>query len=181
MAIQVTEYRFAPFEFRADPMGSPGILAGVAMPYGSVAELGGGLRERFEKGAFGADVERADVMANWQHAREAPLGRTGGGGLILADGPDALRAELILPATAAGRDVAELAKKRVLRGFSVEFRAAADRFEAGVRVVMRATLSGLAVVDRPAYGEALAALRARALDAAACQLAMYASGRRIWL
>ena len=175
MAEQTTEYRFAEFEFRADPVtGGPGILSGVAMPYGTVANLGGGLHERFDVGAFGGDVERADVLANWQHHREAPLGRTGGGGLTLTDGPDALRAELILPATAAGRDVAELASRRVLRGFSVEFRAAADRFERGIRVVMRARLLALAVVDRPAYGDALASLRARALDAAMPR-------RRVWL
>ena len=170
-----TECRFAAFEFRAADSGSsPGTLYGTAMPYGTVADLGGGLRERFMPGAFG-DVARADVLANWQHHREAPLARTGGGGLTLTDGPDALRAELVLPATAAGRDVAELASKRVLRGFSIEFRAPMDRFEGGVRVVQRAILTGLAVVDRPAYGEALAALRARALDAAG------ASRRRIWL
>ena len=175
MTDQVTEYRFAEFELRAGGDDrSPGTLAGVAMPYGTVADLGGGLRERFEPGAFGPDPGGRDVLANWQHSREAPLGRTGGGGLTLADGPDALRAELALPATAAGRDVAELARRRVLRGFSVEFTAAKDRFEGGVRVVMRATLSGLAIVDRPAYGEALASLRARALDAAMPR-------RRVWL
>ena len=175
MAPPAVEYRYAPFEFRAGDDRSPGTLAGVAMPYGSIADLGGGLRERFEPGAFGPDVARADVLANWQHAREAPLGRTGtGGGLTLTDGPEALRVELVLPATVAGRDVAELASRRVLRGWSVEFRAAVDRFEGGVRVVQRAVLSGLAVVDRPAYGEALASLRARALDAAMPR-------RRVWL
>ena len=175
MSKSTTEYRYAAFEFRAADSGSsPGTLHGTAMRYGDVADLGGGLRERFEAGAFGPDPGRRDVLANWQHSRESPLGRTGGGGLILTDGPDALRAELTLPATAAGRDVAELAKKHVLRGFSVEFRAAADRFEGGVRVVQRAILTGLAVVDRPAYFDALASLRARALDAAMPR-------RRVWL
>ena len=174
MSKPTTEYRYAAFEFRAAEGSSPGTLAGVAMPYGSVADLGGGLRERFDPGAFGPDVEGADVMANWQHAREAPLARTGGGGLTLTDGPAALRAVLVLPATAAGRDVAELASRRVLRGFSVEFRSAVDRFEGSVRVVQRAVLTGLGVVDRPAYGDALASLRARALDAVAPR-------RRVWL
>lgn len=174
MSKPTTEYRFAAFEFRAaDSDSSPGTLAGIAMRYGDVATLPGGIRERFEPGSFGPDVERADVLVNWQHHREAPLGRTGGGGLTLADGPDALRVALVLPATVAGRDVAELARRRVLRGFSVEFRAPMDRFEAGIRVVQRARLTGLAVVDRPAYGDALASLRARALDAAV--------RRRIWL
>ena len=176
-----TEYRFADFEFRAGAEGSPGTLTGTAMRYGDVAMLPGGVRERFEPGAFGADVERADVMANWQHARASPLGRTGGGGLTLTDAPAALRVELVLPDTAAGRDVAELAARRVLRGFSVEFRAAVDRFEAGVRVVQRAALSGLAVVDRPAYGDSLAALQARAARGSGIGAVAGGARRRIWL
>ena len=130
------EYRYAAFEFRAASEGSsPGTLAGAAMVYGTVADLGGGLMERFVAGAFGPDPGRRDVLANWQHSRESPLGRTGGGGLTLTDGPDALRAELVLPNTSTGRDVATLAARGVLRGFSVEFRSIADGFDRGVRVV----------------------------------------------
>jgi len=169
------EYRYAEFEFRAaSESSSPGTLAGVAMRYGTVADLGGGLMERFMPGAFGPDPGRRDVLANWQHSRESPLGRTGGGGLTLTDGPDALRAELVLPDTMAGRDVATLADRGVLRGFSVEFRSLSDGFDRGVRVVTGAVLTGLAIVDRPAYGDALASLRSRALDAAMPR-------RRIWL
>ncbi len=169
------EYRYAAFEFRAAGEGSsPGTLSGVAMPYGTVADLGGGLSERFTAGAFGPDPGRRDVVANWQHARESPLGRTGGGGLTLTDGPDALRVELVLPDTMAGRDVATLAARGVLRGWSVEFRAIADGFKGGVRVVTGAVLTGIAIVDRPAYGDALASLRARAIDAAMPR-------RRVWL
>ena len=167
------ERRYAAFEYRAVD-GGPGVLSGVAMPYGREAVLPGGLRERFEPGAFGPDVERADVMANWQHMREAPIGRTGGGGLVLQDGPQELRASLTLPDTTAGRDVATLARSGVLRGFSVEFVTLRDRVNAGVRVVERARLSGLAIVDRPAYRDALATLRARIEGAAAPR-------RRIWL
>ena len=168
------ERRFAAFEFRAAAAdGGPGTLSGVAMPYGREASLPGGLRERFDPGAFG-DVAAADVLANWQHERQSPLGRTGpGGGLVLEDGPEALRASLTLPPTAAGRDVAELARRRVLRGFSVEFVAREDAVLAGVRVVRRADLVGLAIVDRPAYPDALASLRARIEGAA--------PRRRIWL
>ena len=166
------ERRYAAFEFRAVD-GGPGVLSGVAMPYGSEAILPGGLRERFEPGAFGA-LDTADVIANWQHMRESPIGRTGGGGLVLQDGPQELRASLTLPDTTAGRDVATLARNGVLRGFSVEFFAMRDRVDAGVRVVERARLSGLSIVDRPAYRDALATLRARIEGAAAPR-------RRIWL
>ena len=172
---KTTEYRFAEFEFRAgDDERSPGTLTGIAMPYGQIADLGGGLRERFEPGAFGPDPGRRDVLANWQHSREAPLGRTGGGGLTLTDGPDALRVDLVLPSTAAGRDVAELSRRRVLRGFSIEFRPVREGFRGGVRVVAGAVLTGISIVDRPAYGDALAALRARALESVQPR-------RRVWL
>ena len=155
------EYRFAPFEFRAVD-GGPGVLDGVAMPYGSIAHVAPGLRERFEPGAFGADVGAGDVLVNWQHDRARPLARTRGGGLVLSDGPEALRAEVTLPNTEAGRDVAVLAQRGVLSGFSVEFHALRDRVEGGVRVVESARLSGVAIVDRPAYPDAvIAALRAR--------------------
>lgn len=162
----MNERRFHSFEFRAaGSSGSPGTLAGVVMPYGVDTELAPGIRERFEAGAFGPDVAGLDVVANRQHQRGDALARTGGGGLVLADAPDALRATLELPDTQSGRDVATLASRGVLRGFSVEFAGARDAFVGGVRVVREARLIGLAVVDTPAYGDALASLRARAAEA----------------
>lgn len=169
------ERRFAGFEFRAAGDGGPGVLAGVAMRYGTEAALPGGLRERFEPGAFG-DVAAADVLANWQHMRETPLARSRGGGLELEDGPRELRATVALPDTTAGRDVATLASRGVLAGFSVEFFAMRDRVEGGIRIVECASLVGLAIVDRPAYPDALATLRARIEGAAASP-----RHRRIWL
>ena len=44
-----------------------------------------------------------------------------------------------------------LVRSGVLRGLSIEFRAVAERIEAGVRVIERAVLRGVAVVDTPAY------------------------------
>ena len=153
------ERRFASFEFRSSD-GAPGVLSGVAIRYGDRAEIAPGLFERFEVGAFGPDVAKSTVVVNRQHSRSAPLGRAGGL-LRLSDSADALRAELKLPATRDGEDVAELVKQGVLRGFSVEFRATRDRIEGGTRVVERAELRGLAVVDDPAYGSSVVALRAR--------------------
>ena len=154
------EIRFAPFEIRSLD-GAPGILSGVAVRYGDRAEILPGVFERFEAGAFGADVAKSTVIVNRQHDRAAPLGRAGGL-LRLSDSPTELRAELTLPTTRDGEDVAELVRQGVLRGFSIEFRAKVDRIENGnTRVVESAELRGLSVVDDPAYGESVVALRAR--------------------
>ena len=157
------ECRFQPFEFRAaaDPDGSPGILSGIAMPYGARAEIAPGLFERFEPGAFEWD-EADGVLLNWQHDRGVPLARTGPGGvMVLQDSREALRLTAELPPTQGGRDVAELARRGVLRGFSIEFRAIRDSVVDGTRVVRQARLAAVSVVDRPAYGDAVAELRAR--------------------
>lgn len=134
-------------------------LEGVAIRYGDVAPMPWGT-ERFEPGAFG-DVAGADVLLNIQHDRGRPLARTGGGGLVLADSPDALTIRADLPATRESDDALALVRAGVLRGLSVEFRAVAERFEADVRVIERAALAAVAVVDSGAYPGSTVEARAR--------------------
>ena len=85
------------------------------------------------RGAFG-DLATADVLLNMQHDRGRPLARTGGqGGLTLTDSVTTLRAVVDLPPTRDGLDVAELLRRGVLAGFSLEFRVEAEgeRFGCG--------------------------------------------------
>ena len=56
-----------------------------------------------------------------------------------------------MPATREGDDALELVKNGTLRGLSVEFRALRDRFVGDLREIGRAVLSGIGLVDRPAY------------------------------
>lgn len=124
-------------------------LSGLAMPYGQVGKPGGGKpRERFAPGAFG---EPGDVMLNVMHRRDRPLARTGDGGLELADDGKALAVRATLPKTRDADDTLALVKSGVLRGLSVEFRATKEHREAGIRVIDKADLLAIAVVDKPAY------------------------------
>ena len=133
-------------------------LSGTLLRYGDVAALPWG-RERFESGAFG-DVSRADVLLNSHHERSRPLARTGGGGLELLDTREALNISATLPPTRDADDTIALIRGGVLRGLSLEFKAVAERMEGDTRIVERAELRGLAVVDRPAYSDSLVQARA---------------------
>lgn len=126
-------------------------LLGVAMPYRVVSPQ---FRERFEPGAFG-EVRAIDL--NLQHDPGTVLAR----GVSLTDGPEALRVSATLPDLGEVAGTLALVRRGALRGFSVEFRATTERREGGVRVVERADLTGLALVDRPAYPGAGAEVRAR--------------------
>ena len=124
-------------------------LSGVAMPYGTVSP---DFRERFEPGAFGA-VGTVDL--NLQHDPAVVVAR----GATLTDSPSALSVRATLPGGAAAL---VLVRRRALNGFSVEFNPTREhRDAAGVRVVEAADLTGLALVDRPAYPGARPEVRAR--------------------
>ena len=143
-----TEIRFV--EIRADDEHEKGVLSGVAVSYSDITTIPEIGLERFMPGAFGP-VDDLDVILNRQHVRNAPLARTGGGGLVLTDGPDELRFEATMPETEAARDTLLLVRSRVLRGASIEFKATRERMVSGVRTIQAARLTGIAICDRPAY------------------------------
>ena len=121
-------------------------LSGTVIRYGEETTHAG-RRERFERGAFGA---LGDVILNAHHERAMPIARTGAG-LKLRSGADALYMKARLPKGRDATNTLRLVRAGVLRGLSIEFRALRERNEAGVRVIERAKLMGIAVVDTPAY------------------------------
>ena len=123
-------------------------LEGVAVLYGDRANLGW-TTEQIQPGAFAPLPQ--DVMLRMQHDRGRPIARTGGSGLVLADSPTALEYRAELPNTRDADDVIEMVKTGILRGNSVELHVIADRMEGDTRIVERAALLGLSVVDDPAY------------------------------
>ena len=128
------------------------------MRYGDISP---DFREKFARFAF-ADRRGGfgDVLLNVQHNRGRLIARTGGGGLELRDAPDALRMLATLDRTRDADDALRMVGSGLLRGLSVEFRALLDRHTAdGLRVVQRALLSGIGVVDVPSYPAADVAVR----------------------
>lgn len=151
--------RIVGVEWRAGDLQGPGILEGVAMRFGEVATLPWG-RERFAVGSLSADS--GGVILNAQHDRARPLARYPDGGLELRFADDALRIRARVADTSAGRDTVALVRAGVLQGLSVEFRAEDERLDDGVRVVKRALLTGVGVVDDGAYDSTtIAAMRGR--------------------
>ena len=146
--------QFEDLEFRDGPecRVSGRVLSGTALAYGDVANLGG-FSERFEAGAF---QPIGDISLNLQHDPSRELARTGDR-LVVVDGPD----QLELRAELTGTAEIELVKRGALNGFSIEFHAVAQRVEGAVRVVERARLSAIALVDRAAYPASKAEVRAR--------------------
>ena len=152
------EYRFAALEIRA---ADGGMIEGSAMPYGSEADIAGLFRESVVAGAFGTI---GDVILNRMHDRNEPLARTDGGGLTLEDGAERLWLRADIPEYRA--DVRDQVKRRILRGFSVEMEVKAEDWPSPDRRVIRAaTLWGVGLVDRPAYGDATAEIAKRAKEA----------------
>ena len=124
-------------------------LSGVAMPYGTVAP---NYRERFEPGAFGS---AGPVPLLLQHdpgsvVLEASQVR-------LQDGPDALRLSGDLEESSAAF---QLVQRRSLRGLSVGFAAVRESRDGEIRVIERAELHEVSLVDSPAYPEAVVEVRA---------------------
>jgi len=136
-------------ELRADG----GRIHGVAIRYGDIAErTPHGRRERFLAGAF-APLGAASV--NIEHDRRAmPLAWTNGGGLVLHDGPDALRIDAELQGDAGKRAYDDVAAGKY-RGLSVEFAALRDRVDVyrNLRTIPKygAVFHGVALTERPVY------------------------------
>ena len=125
-------------------------LSGVVMRYGDTSPE---YRERFLPGAF-APVP--DVPLNVQH--DPRLVVLDPGKFMLADTERELRIRADLP---VGSAALSLVRRGALSGFSIEFHARAERREAGVRVIGRAVLAGIGLVDQPSYPASKAEVRAK--------------------
>lgn len=134
-----------------------GTLAGTVLRYGDVAVVpvaGGLIRETILPGAFG-NLAEADVTLDRMHRRELVLGRTGGGGLELEDGKEALTMRAAPAQTRDWQDTLRLVRNGTLRGLSVLMDIKDDVLDvrARERRITSAKLHGIGIVDVPAYSD----------------------------
>ena len=129
--------RSAPLEIRA----AGRTLTGEAIRYGVRAS---DRPERFEPGAF---APIGPVALNLQHDPAIVLATTGDR-LALTDTTAALEVRAELRPGAA----LTLLRRGALSGLSVEFRCLSERRDGGMRVIERAALEGIGLVDTPSYG-----------------------------
>ena len=73
--------------------------------------------------------------------------------MILTDSPEQLTIAATLPETREADDTLELVEKGILTGFSPEFHARRQRFDGGTRVIEKALMPAIGVVDIPAFDD----------------------------
>ena len=130
--------RAAAVEFRF----SGRTLTGPAVHYNERAQ---DRNEMFQVGAF---APLGDVDLNLQHDGERIVATTRDGSLRLHDTAEALHVEADLRADSAEL---RLVQRRALRGLSVEFRAIEEQNRGGLRVLTRAALPAVGLVDEGSY------------------------------
>jgi HK97 family phage prohead protease len=150
-----------PIELRADCDGRT--VFGLAVPYGSSADIPGGpygetFRETFRAGAFAKSIaERGPAKTKLlaQHGRggHLPVGRA----TALREDPSGLIIEGRISETPTGDEVLQLIRDGVLDSFSVGFDPIVDSWSADRTSVERveARLREVSLTPFPAYADAL--------------------------
>ena len=146
--------------------GGRPVLAGVVLRYGDKSRMGWRAEEVFEPGSIQWDAEKPMNLTR-QHNRGAPIGL-----VRLQDGPNELRFSADISDTQAGRDTITEVQDGLMRGASLEFHAVRDEWQAQpndgeLRIIKKAVMTGLSVVDDGAYSSGTVEARAAAdLEAA---------------
>ena len=129
-------------------------LTGVALRYGQPNQRAApGAPAGSEMFAPGSVELLEPVTLNLQHDPERRIASTGDGDLRMIDGPEALRIEADLR---EGSAELELVRRGALSGLSVEFYAIRQHRSAeGLRVLDRAAVPAVGLVDRGSYDTAI--------------------------
>lgn len=151
------------FELRHDELENR-IVSGTAIKFGDIANIAGVFRERFEPDS----LKLSDPVMNVQHDRGRLVARKGAGLNVLSDS-SSIQIRAQLPQTRIADDALEMISAGLLRGLSIEFQVRGDSWtddDVPLRTVTDAELTGVAIVDRPAYPQSTLDREARSILAA---------------
>lgn len=150
-----------PPEVRADNATLTAL--GYAALFNSRADIGGYFMEQIAPGAFAETLKTADVRALIDHDGGRVIGRTKAGTLRLREDDAGLYAEIDLPDTSDGRDLAVQLERGDISGMSFGFRVTHDEWdETGdmpMRTIRAVDLIEVSAVAFPAYGDTSLAMR----------------------
>ena len=136
-------------------------LSGVVMPYGEISTRADNGREMFLPGSLTpvGDPYLNVMHLNGQDGKANVTLMRQSDGLAISQSPERVEIEATMPETREAQEVIELIEAGMLKGLSLEFNALEEETLNGVRVVRRAELAGVGIVDNPAYTGAALELR----------------------
>lgn len=164
MSARPSEYEIRYCEARISE--SERTIEGTIVRFDDEANIAGVFRERILPGAF--DM-RSDMFLNAQHDRAKPLAKlnsTKEASFSIRQTSVAYEIRARIARTTIGDDALYNVRHGLLNGFSVEMRVSDEdwREDASLRVIKRATMAGVALVDRPAYPQSSVEARQAYLD-----------------
>lgn len=164
MAIRSSEYEIRYCEVRVSD--SERTIEGTIVRFDDEANIAGVFRERITAGAF---EFRSDMFLNAQHDRAKPLAKlnsTKEASFSIRQSTAGYEIRARIARTTIGDDALYNVRNGLLNGFSVEMKVHDEdwREDASLRVINRATMVGVALVDRPAYPQSSVEARQAFLD-----------------
>lgn len=139
------------------------VARGYAALFNAPTDIGGQFREVIAPGAFAETLKAADIRALIDHDSGRVIGRTKAGTLRLSEDDTGLLAEIDLPDTSDGRDLAVQLERGDVSGMSFGFFVRKEQWdETGdmpVRTIIAVDLLEVSAVAFPAYPDTTLALR----------------------
>lgn len=139
------------------------VARGYAALFNSEADIGGYFREMIAPGAFADTLQSSDVRALIDHDTGRVIGRSSAGTLRLSEDEKGLLAEIDLPDTTDGRDLAVQLERGDISGMSFGFMVRKEQWDETadppLRTIQAVDLLEVSAVAFPAYEDTEIALR----------------------
>lgn len=159
---------FAATELRAADADGATTIEGYAVLWGSLSEeMGGGMFEQFQRGAFAESLKRDDIRVVWQHDNRHVFGRVKAGTAKVWEDDKGLAFRATAPAAQWARDAVESIRRGDVTQNSFSFRIEdrnkdqdfVTRDGKTIRTVKRASLFEVGPQTQPAYADTTVAVR----------------------